>query len=108
MPPTKKYTPHSKIEILALPDTDQNYGPDRLNTLYISYGHILEQVSVLRVFGQHKTSLEFMESYRISYGFLFFSAADLMSRPQLLAFMQGRDGWRIPIEGFHGPDAAPF
>ncbi|MDA1031677.1 MAG: hypothetical protein O3A56_09525 [Proteobacteria bacterium] len=44
-----------------------------------------------------------MESYLISYGFSFFSSADLLSKPQLLSFMQGRDGWRIPIQDFHGP-----
>ena len=37
---------------------------------------------------------------RISYGFFLFSAADLLSTPQLLTFMQGREGWRIPIVGF--------
>ena len=35
---------------------------------------------------------------RISYGFFLFSAADLLSTPQLLTFMQGREGWRIPMK----------
>ena len=51
-------------------------------------------------FEQHKTSLRFIcPEYRM--GFFLFSVVDLLSTPQLLTFMQGREGWRIPIEGTH-------